>query len=87
MQLASPTGTCQTIQIRQDLNVFSSQYRRVIVLPSPADSAPALNLPAMEVREKKKKKKMISQPTNAKALLFNWHTFCLKLWGNLTLME
>lgn len=57
MQLASPTGTCQTIQIRQDLNVFSSQYRRVIVLPSPADSAPALNLPAMEVREKKKKKK------------------------------
>lgn len=55
MQLASPTGTCQTIQIRQDLNVFSSQYRRVIVLPSPADSAPALNLPAMEVRGKKKK--------------------------------
>lgn len=85
MQLASPTGTCQTIQIRQDLNVFSSQYRRVIVLPSPADSAPALNLPAMEVRGKKKK--MIFQPTNAKALLFNWHTFYLKLWGNLTLME
>lgn len=60
MQLASPTGTCQTIQIRQDLNVFSSQYRRVIVLPSPADSAPALNLPAMEVRGKKKKKDDLS---------------------------